>query len=436
MVTLADSLKNASSPVHLCACTPVCPFADFPTLPAKPPYMIDRPVQKSKRIDELDLFRGFAILGIFMVNILVMNVSFLYRGEWEAEHIGWLQQASFFVLENLFYSKFFTIFSFLFGIGVAFQMQRARENGRFSTAFFLRRFVVLFLLGVAHILFIWAGDILHLYGALGLLLLVFFRLPPIGLVVSAVLVFAFPFYTPILESFMQWIGFDYAAPLAALSREEILELKHQGSYLSGVHLRLKEYAFVMSFVYSGIVPVAFTAMLLGGALVKAGWLNNLGEKIRQSTPYVLISLVILLIYRFTLLFYIVPNFKVEDGTPLSIFLVTLYQVSDLSISFGLLWLVGTLWRVRLMQRLLSPLRYVGRMALSNYILQSIIGYLIMRTFNGYEVFTPFECILIVLAVYTVQIFLSKWWLQSFRFGPLEWLWRCASYLKLLPLCRS
>jgi uncharacterized protein len=398
--------------------------------------MIDRPVQKSNRIDELDLFRGFAILGIFMVNILVMNVSFLYRGEWEAEQSGWLQQASFFVLENLFYSKFFTIFSFLFGVGVAFQMQRARENGRFSMTFFLRRFAVLFVFGVAHILLLWSGDILHLYGALGFLLLLFFRLPPVGLVISAVLVFAFPFYTPMLESFMQWIGFDYAAPLAALSREEILELKHQGSYLSGVHLRLKEYAFVMSFVYSGIVPVALTAMLLGGALVKAGWLNNLGEKIRQSTPYLLISVVILLIYRFTLLYYIVPNFEVEDGSALSIALVTLYQVSDLAISAGLLWFIGTLWRFSFTKRLLSPLRHVGRMALSNYILQSVVGYLIMRTFNGYEVFSAFECILIVLAVYTVQIFLSKWWLSSFRFGPLEWLWRCASYLKLLPLRKS
>lgn len=66
-----------------------CASVSFPYLARQTsPSMIDRPVQKSDRIDELDLFRGFAILGIFMVNILVMNVSFLYCGEWEAEQTG------------------------------------------------------------------------------------------------------------------------------------------------------------------------------------------------------------------------------------------------------------------------------------------------------------------------------------------------------------
>ena len=108
--------------------------------------MTDNPLKKSERINELDIFRGFAILGIFMVNILVMNVCFAYRAEWEAEQTGWLQAISFFILENVFYSKFFTIFSFLFGIGVALQIKQSKAKGNYSNLFFLRRFGSLFFL--------------------------------------------------------------------------------------------------------------------------------------------------------------------------------------------------------------------------------------------------------------------------------------------------
>jgi uncharacterized protein len=398
--------------------------------------MTINPLQKSDRINELDIFRGFAILGIFMVNILVMNVSFAYRGEWEAEQTGWLQRASFFVLETIFYSKFFTIFSFLFGVGVALQIQGSKQKGNFSNSFFLRRFGSLFLLGILHILFVWAGDILHLYGMLGLLLLLFFRGSAKVLLLSASVVFLFPFYTILFEQIVEWLSFDYSTPLASLSREEIFELKHHGSYLSGIILRLKEYAFATALIYSGITPVALTMMLLGGYAVKKGWLENIYVQLIKIKPYLFAALVILLVYRFILLYWILPSFETPFGSALSITLLTFFQLSDVVISFSFLWLIGYLWNIGFARQLLSPLQYVGRMALSNYIFQSIIGYLIMRTFNGYEYFSPFGCILLVLAIYSVQIVLSKLWLNNFRFGPLEWVWRCISYMKLLPIKKS
>lgn len=398
--------------------------------------MIINPTPKSDRINELDIFRGFAILGIFMVNILVMNVSFAYRGEWEAEQTGWLQRGSFFVLETVFYSKFFTIFSFLFGAGVALQIQRTKQKGNYSNTFFLRRFGTLFLFGIIHILFIWSGDILHLYGMLGLLLLLFFRASGKVLLWSAAVVFFFPFYTLIFEQIVEWLSFDYSIPLASLSRQDIFELKHHGSYLSGIILRLKEYAFAMGLIYSGITPVALTMMLLGGYVVKMDWLENIYNRLIKIRPYLLGALVILLIYRFILLYWISPSFEIPFGSTLSITLTIFFQLSDIVISFTLLWLIGYLCNKGVFKQLLSPLQYVGRMALSNYISQSVIGYLIMRTFNGYEYFSAFGCILLVLGVYSVQIILSKLWLTKFMFGPLEWLWRCISYMKLLPIKKS
>lgn len=395
-----------------------------------------RPASKSDRISELDIFRGFAILGIFMVNILVMNVCFSFRAEWEAEQTGWLQAISFFILEHVFYSKFFTIFSFLFGIGVALQIKRFKEKEVFSNAFFLRRFGSLFLFGVIHLVLLWAGDILHLYGILGFLLLVLFRFPAKVLLWLSIIIFCFPFYNVLFEQLMEWISFDYSAPLSALSREELIELKHHGSYFSSIGLRLKEYAFASGLIYSAIAPIALSMMLLGGYIVKKGWLENIYDQLIRIKPYLFFTLAGFLVYRFVVYYWILPTYEIPHGSALSITLITFFQFSEVLISLALLWILGYLWNKGIGTWFISKLQYVGRTALSNYVLQSVFGYLIMRTFNGYEYFSAFGCILLVLGIFVLQIVISKLWLSKFKFGPLEWIWRCISYMKLLPIRKS
>lgn len=371
-----------------------------------------------------------------MVNILVMNVCFVYRAEWEAEQTGWLQAISFFILEHVFYSKFFTIFSLLFGIGVALQIKRSKERGTFSNTFFARRFGSLFLFGVIHIILLWAGDILHIYGMLGFLLLAFFRLSGKALLWLSIIIFLFPFYNLIFEQIMEWLSFDYSSSLAELSREDIIELKHHGSYLSGIVLRLKEYAFASGLIYSAITPIALSMMLLGGYIVKKGWMENLYERLNRIKPYLLFTLSGFLIYRFIVYYWILPTYNIPHGSPLSVTLITLFQFSDILISLSLLWTLGYLWNKGMGTWFISKFQYVGRMALSNYIVQSVLGYLIMRTFNGYEYFSAFGCIILVVCIYSLQVVFSKLWLNKFQFGPLEWLWRCISYMKLLPIRRS
>ncbi len=391
------------------------------------------PIDRRKRVIDLDVFRGFAVLGIFMVNILVMNASFTFRGEWEAEQSGWLQKASFFFLETFFYSKFFVIFSFLFGMGVALQIQKAKEKNTFSNLFFIRRFGSLFLFGAMHILFIWSGDILHLYGALGFLLLPVFRFSARILLWLAITVFIFPFYGEIFEFVVNSMSFDFHKPLAELSRESIIELKQNGSYWSGVELRLKEYSFAMDFLYSGIGPVAFSMMLFGGYLVKRNILFNIPEWLNKSRLTLFTSLIIFTTYRFVLLYCVLPNFEIDHGSFLSFVLMSIFYLSDITLSLTYLWIIAYLLRSSTFKQVLSPLQYVGRTAFSNYIIQSTIGYVIMRTFGYYQSFSAFECILVVLSIFSFQVVISKIYLTYFRFGPLEWLWRCISYWKLLPL---
>ncbi len=391
------------------------------------------PVSGKDRIEELDIFRGFAIFGIFMVNILVMAVSFVYREEWVEEQTGLIQDIPRFILENFFFGKFYLIFSFLFGLGVAMQIAKSKESGQYSNRFFLRRFFSLFLFGIVHILFLWSGDILHIYGALGFSLLLFFRLRPKVIFWSAMLIFLFPLYSEVFQLVVnEWIGFDHMVPLAEYSRIELADLKHNGTYLSGISIRLKEYAYLAEYVYAGMIPAALTMMLLGGYFVKRKLLWSLHDWVFRYRFTVPVLALFSLGYKLILMYYVRPNFEIEFGSPLSIVLMTIFYFADIVISIGYLWLIVFLLRREFWQKMFSPLAYVGRMALTNYILQSVCGYWIMRTLNGYDFLTIAACVVIVIAVYICQIFFSKAWLSRFKFGPLEWFWRCLSYGKILP----
>jgi len=392
------------------------------------------PTQNTDRIQQLDIFRGFAIFGIFMVNILVMNISFVYRGDWLTTQVGWVQDIPRVILEEFFYGKFFTIFSFLFGVGVALQIGKAKKSGRFSNAFFIWRFGSLFVFGLAHILFIWSGDILHIYGALGFLLLFLFRLKANAMAIVALLIFLFPYYFETFKLIVNdLMGYDHMAPLAAYSRQELVDLKHNGSFISGILLRLKEYSFLMQYVYSSMIPAALAMMLLGGFCYKKGILNDINAWVKKARIIMPIGFILFLAYRILILYYIKPNYEIEPGSNLAKFLMTIYYSADLVISLSYLWFLALLLQYNFWKKIFSPIAFVGRMALTNYIMQSALGYLIMRTFNGYDSFSIAQCVLIVMVIYTVQIPLSKFWLSRFKLGPLEWFWRCISYGKLLPI---
>ncbi len=394
------------------------------------------PTPSSNRILHLDIFRGFAIFGIFMVNILVMNVSFVYRGDWQAEHSSAINDVTIWILETFFYSKFFNIFSFLFGIGVALQIRSLKAKQSDSYAFLSRRFLALLVFGLAHIFFLWSGDILHLYAAFGFVLMVLYQTPPKVILLSAIAIFIFPYFAEIYQFILDCFEANPSAALTRFSREKLIALKTTGSYASGIGVRISEYGFMLPYLVSFIMPIALPMTILGLYIVKKGFIDRVDAFVNTIRVPFAIVFVLLMAYRFTLLYWVVPNFEVEHGSALSFILMTFYYLSDMMISFAYLIILAHLLRGNMGQKLLSPLQYVGRMAFTNYILQSVVGYLIMRTFGYYDSFSPTECVIIVLIVFTVQIPLSWLWLKHFKYGPLEWLWRCISYWKVLSIRKT
>ncbi len=126
------------------------------------------PVSPGERVAEIDILRGFALLGICIINIPGFYAPYLLMMAGEDLYPHPVDKTAEWLVSFLGSGKFNSMFSFLFGVGFAIQMGRAATNGAAFVPLYLRRLLVLFLFGVAHILFLWDGDVLHMYALLGL----------------------------------------------------------------------------------------------------------------------------------------------------------------------------------------------------------------------------------------------------------------------------
>ena len=391
------------------------------------------PTKENSRIEILDIWRGFAIFGILMVNILVFNCSFPYRPAYEQEWSSILNQSTLRFLEIFFYSNFYPIFSFLFGLGVSLQVLKQVERNTFRLSFFVRRFLGLFLLGAFHIIFIWSGDILHLYAILGIPLVLLVRYSNRVLWISMAFVFLFPYWSDAITWIEGCYSFDYGLSLDQYSRESLNEIYHTGSYLELLVIRLKEYRFMTNMLYGFMAPVAFAMMLLGAYIVKSGRLESITKWVREHQLKIGIFALLAFAYNAFIIYYMLPTYGRDINPFLGYVLTRLYFLSHMFKGLFYLFLLAWLYQYPMFKKALNHLQSVGRMALSNYLLHSILALFIFSGFGfaWYDSLSPFQCILMVLTIYTFQILISPIWFRYFRYGWFEWLWRSFSYGRIL-----
>ncbi|WP_419214012.1 DUF418 domain-containing protein [Maribacter sp. X9] len=382
----------------------------------------------------MDVFRGFAVLGIFVVNIVIMNSTFLNQDAFAKQWTSNLDQISERILQLFFYTKFFPIFSLIFGLGIALQALRLHEKGILSFSFFVRRMLFLFMFGLLHIVLLWSGDVLNLYAVLGLFTtLMLKRSNKLILILSVIFLF-FPFYDQILEFLFHQIHIQPELYLSQYTGNMVNEIIRNGSYFEGMKLRGLEYLSNMPMLFGFLAPVAISMFLLGLYLGKKKVYASLEDYLQNIKKPMLIAAIITNVYRLLFLF-VFPGFDFyADGVYRPI-LIKVMVLSDIFMGLFYLWAIGWLWYGTKFKVILSPLKYVGRMALTNYILQSVIGLILFSSigFRLYETLSPSETLLTAILVYIGQVFVSKVWLTYFQFGPLEWIWRCLTYNELFPI---
>ncbi|MBC8366324.1 DUF418 domain-containing protein [bacterium] len=404
----------------------------------------------SNRIVAVDLLRGFALLGILIMNISSFALptgSYYNPLAYEPTTLNRVVHGASHVLAD---QKMMAIFSMLFGASMILLMQKTEAAGRKFGGLHFARTGWLLLFGILHFVFLWEGDILALYALCGFILFLFRRLPAWAGISFGILVFLAPIlWAPSLQSSFEeldevnvvGVGRWWAPPLEVIEEDIAI---YRGNYIGQIAHRFdepsesKEDGEVSEWPAATLAIEAFCRalgmMLAGMGLYRAGVLRG-----QRSASFYRRTLAIslplgLLISSYGLWKY----YQYDYAFPRSLSLgrapnhIATVFLAGAYVSMIMLWSKSS----RLMN-LKARLSYLGRMAFSNYIGQTVLATLVFYGWGLglYGRLNRFELVGVILIIWAAQLLISPWWLKRFHYGPLEWLWRTMSYWKWQPMRR-
>lgn len=403
------------------------------------------PVVPRQRIATIDILRGFALFGILLVNMQLFNGSFVGMVAGLNKPATTPDQWAHWLVVFLAEGKFYSIFALLFGLGLALQYQRAEASGARFGPYWLRRMGVLLVIGILHAYLIWTGDILILYSLLGAALLLWRKARPRTLLIWTLALLLIPLLINVALWALIALGAQQIgeAAMAEVMNEatgvyttmvaEADRVYATGSYIAVTWQRVSE----MGLVYSTLpfmAPNVFAMMMLGLYVGK----RRIFEDIPAHLPFIrklwVWGLVIGVIGNF-LYVYFGDQASRTNPTPRLLIALTGQTFGAPALAIFYMTSLTLLAQQSNWRQRLAPLSYVGRMALTNYLLQSVICTLI---FYGYGLgmygrLGAAATIVLAVVIYSLQVLFSNWWLRRFQFGPMEWLWRTLTYGKRQPM---
>ncbi len=394
----------------------------------------------TERIPSIDVLRGFAILGILIVNmqgfarISTAYVNPVSAGGFDGAEV-WLWSIVYLFADT----KFISIFSMLFGAGMAMMSDRMAARGVSGTGLHYRRQFWLLLIGLVHAYLIWHGDILVAYALCGFLLYPLRNLGPRRLlwIGGCAVAFIVPLWGLFGMSMPYWSPEDLALAAAEWSPsqeamdEEIAAFRGpwggQVRARAPIALTLETTAFLGFFLWR-----AGGLMLVGMALYRLGVLAASRPPAFYRRMAVVGLATGLPLAAGGVAYKLHHGFAFEK----TMFQGTLFNyVGSAGVCLGYLALVMLAVQSGWLPGLQRRLAATGRMALTNYMAQSVICTLVFYG-HGLGLFERVGApgrLGIVVGIWALQLLWSPWWLGRFRFGPLEWAWRSLSYMKRQPL---
>jgi uncharacterized protein len=369
----------------------------------------------ASRIEAVDALRGVALFGVLAVNLVTeFRVSIFQQFLPSASTASWVDQAVEVFLAQAIHSKAFVLFSLLFGVGLAIQYDRLADSPR-RTQLLVRRLVVLLAIGVVHLLLIWNGDILTEYALAGLLALPFLSGSRRLLAGAA----------------LAWLGIfaivPQVAPIVTLPNAEWMaqhvadatRVYGAGSFLEVLAFRIEELPAILP-LHVFVFPRTVALFLLGALAWRTGiLLQGSADKLLLTGVVIVASIAIAALALEVLSEWRLParvRFLVEALTPILL-------------ALGYAAIVVGIMRLPRGGAIFGWAAPAGRMALTNYLTQSVIlGWI----FYGYGLglfgrLGPAAAMAIGVALYAAQAVFSAWWLRRYHYGPVEWLWRALMY---------
>jgi len=406
------------------------------------------PVGANERESFMDVLRGFAILGIFIANL---GTGFSWYSE-SAKLTGpmllpeWDHKMSF--LHHMFIEgKFYSIFSLLFGWGIALQVKRGLAKGIDAIPTIKRRLVFMLLLGAIHLL-LWPGDIVFFYALLGFLLLPFRKFSNKTLLITGSILILSPIL--LYAAKMQWPWLNAPAGLLYQTGGQLDQyINGNNSEADFQHfLRTANWWQILKADIAGFffrygylffvsrIPKVLGMFLIGYVIGRTDFYKHITQ--HKKLVYIVIAagLLIGLPANYWLAHYM-SWYEADyyNLTTKGLYQTILYAAGVVPLALAYVGIFMLSYKTAAGKKILSVLAPVGKMAFSNYILQTLIGnFVFLGAGLGYMgTVGPVYFTVFGIIVFIFQVIISTIWLQFFNYGPLEWLWRSATYKKWQPM---
>jgi len=401
------------------------------------------PVAPARRIESIDAIRGFALLGILIPNLMSFGwpAGAVFAPERIIADDPWTARGVW-ITEVFYLGKMMFLFATLFGAGVALYARKfdgpAPDTGSArrpplarGAGLWYRRCFCLLAIGLVHAFGLWYGDILVWYALAGMTVLWWVRRARPAVLLSTA-AFIYVIFTLISAAWTQ-LGIHMSGPDMMLGNPAAEFVAYTGTYPDALRARV----FTLLQMYIFYVPTylpALVGIMMGGiALLRTGWL----EGARPARHYALFAIVSLALGLATTLGARTLIYTHADTLPAATWM-SFAQLCGVPLSLG--YAAAIIWCVKtgFLRPVFRALEAVGRLALSNYLLQTLIC---TTLFYGYG-FGRFGTIgypalfAVAGAVWVVNIVFSLLWVRRFRFGPAEWVWRSLTYLRPQPFLRE
>lgn len=383
-----------------------------------------QPTAPGQRITELDALRGLALFGILAINVYVFNAPYAYMWDFYSAFGASEGQVHEWVL-TLFGGKSMFIYAFLFGFGFYLQWQRFNQKKGNFQAFYLRRMGVLALFGLVHLFFFWYGDILLPYALMGIVLLFIRRWNDTLLLLLSFLLLLAPAIAGLLTNTWGWPSLHATLPFEL---SQIIDVYQQGSYLDMLKMNLHQYASLKNEKLWMYIPKEL-ALFTGGYLAaKHGFLQRIKAKPLFYLITALVAVAVgLLFLNFNGVLYTQLQMSGQQWMPVKIALYVLIADGLQGIAYIVILIAA--FQFRFFSRLLHVFSYAGKMALTNYLMQTLIATVIFSGFGlgYYGSLSPSALLFLTIGIYSFQVVFSALYLRHNAQGPLERVWRRLSY---------
>jgi uncharacterized protein len=368
-----------------------------------------------ERIQLVDSLRGLALSGVLVMNLETAFRTSLFEDFLPSQTEGTLDRAVETALRVFVDLKAFAVFSLLFGLGLAIQHQRLQAHPA-RLILLIRRLVVLLGFGLIHLYLIWNGDILTEYAIVGLVVLPFLYASTrvVALTCSAIL---------LLYVLMPVLPTPVPLPDSAWMAEHVVRAQQvygSGGFLDILEFRVQEVPALVP-LHVQIFPRTFGLFLLGIIAWRTQFIQNASK--HAGMLWLLAAVGIGAGLLLTLVGLNTWSLHIGRFTGVA------SSAATIALAAGYVCLILAFGNLRATRSLVAFFAPMGRMAFTNYVCQSVVLSFIFYGF-GLGLFGKIGWaygFVITLVIYFAQLFLSRWWLNRFKFGPLEWLWRVLMY---------